>query len=158
MRAIFPASFDPITNGHLDVATRASRIFAELIVAVYDRPAKSLLFDAEERVELARRSLAELPNVRVEAFSGLLVEFARHCGAGAIVRGMRSASDFDAEFQLATAYHELAPELEVVLLMSHSKWAFVSSTLIKEIASLGGDVSNFVPAPVADRLRERSRR
>lgn len=155
MRAIFPASFDPITNGHLDLATRASRLFDELIVAVYDKPAKRLLFTVEERVILAAEATAHLPNVRVEQFTGLMVEFARRSGAGAVVRGMRAASDFDAEYQLATAYHELAPELEIILLMGHSKWSFVSSTLIKEIAALGGDVTNFVPPPVADRLRER---
>lgn len=155
MRAIFPASFDPITNGHVDIATRASRLFDELIVAVYDKPAKRLLFSVDERVELARMAVAHLPNARVESFGGLLVGFARAVGAGVIVRGMRSPSDFDAELQLSTAYHELAPELEVVLLMSHSKWAFVSSTLIKEIASLGGDVATFVPPEVAERLRSR---
>ena len=154
MRAIFPASFDPITNGHLDIATRASRLFDELVVAVYDKPAKRLLFDLDERVALARAATAHLPNVRVEPFSGLMVEFARRIGAGVVVRGMRAASDFDAEHQLAIAYRELAPELEVVVLMGHSTWSFVSSSLIKEIAVLGGDVASFVPAPVARRLRQ----
>lgn len=153
MRAIFPASFDPITNGHLDVATRASRLFDELVLAVYDKPNKRLLFAVEERVALARASTAQLPNVRVEPFGGLMVEFARRVGAGAVVRGLRSASDFDAESQQATANHELAPELELVLLISHSRWSFISSTLVKEIALLGGDVARFVPPPVAERLR-----
>lgn len=152
MRAIFPASFDPITNGHLDLATRASRLFDELVVAVYDKPAKKLLFSLEDRVELARASTAHLSNVRVEPFSGLMVEFAHRIGAGVVVRGMRSASDFDAEYQQATANREMAPDLEIVLLMGHNKWSFISSTLIKEIASLGGDVSSFVPPPVAERL------
>lgn len=152
MRAIFPASFDPITNGHLDVATRASRLFDDVIVAVYDKPNKRLLFSLEERVELARAATAHLPNVRVEPFGGLTVEFARRVGAGVMVRGLRSAADFEAELQLATANHELAPEIEVVLLIGHSKWSFVSSTLIKEIAALGGDVARFVPPPVAERL------
>ena len=155
MRAIFPASFDPITNGHLDIATRASRLFDDLVVAVYDTPAKPLLFSLEERVALARASTAHLPNVRVEQYSGLTVEFARRVGAGVIVRGLRAASDFDWEYLQATANHELAPELEIVLLMSHSKWSFISSTLIKEIVQLGGDVARFVPPPVAERLRER---
>ena len=141
MRAIFPASFDPITNGHLDIATRASRLFDDLVIAVYDTPAKALLFSLEERVALARASTAHLPNVRVEEYSGLTVEFARRVGARVIVRGLRAASDFDWEYLQATANHELAPELEIVLLMSHSKWSFISSTLIKEIVQLGGDVS-----------------
>jgi pantetheine-phosphate adenylyltransferase len=153
MRAIFPASFDPITNGHLDVATRASRLFDELVLAVYDKPAKNLLFTLDERVELARASTAHLPNVRVEPFSGLMVEHARRIGAGVVVRGLRSAADFDPEYQQATANYRLAPELEIVLLLSHSRWAFVSSSLIKEIARLGGDVGDFVPPPVAERLR-----
>ena len=153
MRAIFPASFDPITNGHLDIATRASRLFDDLVVAVYDTPAKPLLLSLEERVALARASTAHLPNVRVEQYSGLTVEFARRVGAGVIVRGLRAASDFDWEYLQATANHELAPELEIVLLMSHSKWSFISSTLIKEIVQLGGDVARFVPPPVAEHLR-----
>ena len=157
MRAIFPASFDPITNGHVDVASRASKLFDELVVAVYDKPAKRLLFTVEERVALAEAATAHLPNVRVDVFSGLMVEFARRVGAGVVVRGMRAASDFDAEYQQATANHELAPELEIVLLMAHSTWSFVSSTLIKEIAALGGDVTSFVPPPVAAALRERGR-
>ena len=156
MRAIFPASFDPITNGHLDVATRASRLFDELVLAVYDKPAKNLLFGVEERVELARAATAHLPNVRVEAFSGLMVEYAQRIGAGVVVRGLRSATDFDPEFQQATANRVLAPDLEIVLLLSHSRWAFVSSTLIKEIARLGGNVGEFVPPPVAERLRRSS--
>lgn len=153
MRAIFPASFDPITNGHLDIATRAARLFDELVIAVYDRPAKRLLFSQQERIELARAATAHLPNVRVEGFSGLMVEFARRVGAQVVVRGLRGPADVEAELQQAAANHELAPELEVVLLMSHSTWSFISSTLIKEIASLGGDVAQFVPQPVAERLR-----
>ena len=154
MRAIFPASFDPITNGHLDIATRASRLFDDLVLAVYDKPNKRLLFSVEERLELARASTAHLPNVSAQPFSGLTVEFARRVGAGVMVRGLRAASDFDAEAQLAAANHELAPDLEVVLLIGHTRWAFISSTLIKEIAQLGGDVARFVPPPVAERLRQ----
>lgn len=156
MRAIFPASFDPFTNGHLDVATRASRLFDDLVLAVYDKPNKRLLFSVEERVELASASTVHLPNVSVQPFSGLTVEFARHVGAGVMVRGLRGASDMEAESQLAAANFELAPELEVVLLVGHSRWSFVSSSLIKEIAVLGGDVSRFVPPPVAERLRQKT--
>ena len=156
MRAIFPASFDPITNGHLDIATRAGRLFDEVILAVYDKPSKKLLYSVEERVALAEASTAHLPAVRVEAFSGLMVVFARQRGAGVVVRGMRASSDFDAEFQQAAANHQLAPEVEVVVLFGHSQWSFISSSLIKEIASLGGDVSSFVPPPVAASLHERA--
>lgn len=155
MRAIFPASFDPITNGHVDIAARACRLFDDLVIAVYDRPNKGrVLFSVEERVAMAEESTRHLPNTRVLPFSGLMVRFAREIGAGVVVRGMRASSDFEAEFQLGAAYYELDPELEVVLLMGRSKWSFISSTLIKEIASLGGAVEAFVPPPVAARLRE----
>ena len=157
MRAIFPASFDPITNGHLDIASRSARMFDELYVAVYDKPAKAMLFSVGERVELASAATAHLPNVRVCSFDGLTVEFARQIGASVVVRGMRRASDFESEYQLAAANHELAPEIDVVLLMSHTQWSFISSSLIKEIASLGGDVAHFVPQPVAERLRDKFR-
>jgi pantetheine-phosphate adenylyltransferase len=153
MRAVFPASFDPITNGHLDIATRAGRLFDELVLAVYDKPAKNLLFSPEERVELARAATAHLPNVRVEIFSGLLVRYAQKVGAGVIVRGMRGASDFDGEVQQATANRLMAPDIETIFMVSDSKYAFISSTLMKQIARLGGDVAPFVPPPVAERLR-----
>src|SRR5438270_6868889 len=129
MRAIFPASFDPITNGHLDVATRASRLFDELIIAVFDRPAKNLLFTLEERVELAGAATAHLPNVRVEGYGGLTVEYARRTGARAIVRGLRAVSDFESEFQLGHANRELAADIETVCLMSAVQWTFLSSSI-----------------------------
>jgi len=152
MRAVFPASFDPITNGHLDIATRAGRLFDELVLAVYDQPAKSLLFSPEERVELARASTAHLPNVRVELFGGLMVRYAQSIGARVVVRGLRSGSDFDAEARQATANRLMAPEIDTLFMMSDSRYAFISSTLMKQIAQLGGDVTSFVPPPVAERL------
>jgi len=158
MRGVFPASFDPITNGHIDLATRASRFCDELIVAVYDRPAKALMFTLDERLEMARAALAHLDNVRVEPFSGLLVNFAREIEADIIIRGMRGASDFDVEQRLATANRQMVPDIETVALFGDSMWMFVSSTLIKEIALLGGDITNFVPPLVAERLRDRASR
>ncbi len=152
MRAVFPASFDPITNGHLDIATRAGRLFDELVLAVYDQPAKSLLFSPEERVELARASTAHLPNVRVELFGGLMVRYAQGIGARVVIRGLRSGSDFDGELQQATANRLMAPEIDTIFMMSDSRYAFISSTLMKQIAQLGGDVTSFVPPPVAERL------
>ena len=156
MRAVFPASFDPITNGHVDLATRASRLCDELVVAVYDRPAKVLMFSLDERLEMASAALSHLHNVRVEPFTGLLVGFARQIDARFIIRGMRGASDFDVELQLASANRQMAPEIETIALFGDSRWGFVSSTLIKEIALLGGDIAAFVPPLVAERLRERA--
>ncbi len=153
--AVFPASFDPVTNGHLDIATRASRLFDELVLAVYDAPAKNVLFSPEERVDLVRASMAHLPNVRAELFSGLMVRYAQGIGASVVVRGLRSPADFDAEQQQATANRLMAPEIDTVFMMSDSKYAFVSSTLMKQIAHLGGDVTSFVPPSVAARLRAR---
>jgi pantetheine-phosphate adenylyltransferase len=154
MRAVFPASFDPITNGHLDIATRASRLCDELILAVYDKPAKNLLFSLEERVGLARASTAHLPNVRVEPFGGLMARYAQSVGAEVVVRGLRSPADFDAEQQQATANRLMAPEIDTIFMMSDSKYAFISSTLMKQIAQLGGDVTAFVPPPVVERLHQ----
>ncbi len=156
MRAIFPATFDPITNGHLDIATRASVLFDEVVMAVFDRPArKNPLFSLDERVALVKASTERLPNVRVEPFSGLMVAFARQIGAGVVVRGLRTSGDFEAEYPQVLANHELAPEVDVVFLVARGSWSFVSSSLIKEIASLGGDVARFVPPPVAARLHGR---
>ena len=157
IRAIFPASCDPITNGHLDVATRACRLFDELIVAVFDRPAKNLLFSLDERVALARAATAHLANVRVEGYGELTVEFARRMGAQAIVRGLRTAGDFEGEFQLGLANRELAPEIETVCLMSGKQWTFLSSSIIKEIARMGGNVAELVPPAVLPLLVERAR-
>lgn len=153
MRAIFPASFDPITNGHLDIATRASALFDELVVAVYSTPRKQVLFPWEERISMARASVAHLPNVRVEGFSGLMVEYAKAVGARVIVRGLRAGSDFEGEFQYALANRRLAPDLETICLIGSQDLMFISSSRIKEVALLGGNVADLVPPPVAERLR-----
>jgi len=150
--AIYPGTFDPIHLGHVDIATRAANIFDELVVAVYDRPAKSLLFTVEERVELARQALAGLPNVHVVRYGGLTVEFARQVGAQAIVRGLRVISDFELEYQMALTNRQLAPEIEFVCLMTRQAHAFLSSSIVKEIALLGGNVGEMVPSHVVAAL------
>ena len=155
--AIYPGTFDPIHLGHVDIATRAASIFDELVVAVYDRPAKSLLFTVEERVALAGQALAGLPNVRVAPYGGLTVEFARQVGAQAIVRGLRVISDFELEYQMALTNRQLAPEIEFVCLMTRQAHAFLSSSIVKEIALLRGDVSGVVPPHVAVALEAKRR-
>ena len=153
--AIYPGTFDPVHLGHVDIATRAANIFDELVVAVYDRPAKSLMFTVEERVALARQALADLPNVRVASYGGLTVVFARHVGAQAIVRGLRVISDFELEYQMALTNRQLAPEVESVCLMTRQAHAFLSSSIVKEIALLEGDVSRMVPTHVVAALEEK---
>ncbi len=155
--AIYPGTFDPIHLGHVDIAIRAANIFDELVIAIYDRPAKSLLFTIEERVELARQALADLAGVRVAPYGGLTVDFARQVGAQAIVRGLRVISDFELEYQMALTNRQLAPEIEFVCLMTHQAHAFLSSSIVKEVALLGGDVSGMVPPHVAAALAEKQR-
>jgi pantetheine-phosphate adenylyltransferase len=155
--ALYPGTFDPIHFGHMDIATRAAHIFDELWVAVYDRPAKSLLFTVEERVALAHQALADLPSLRVVPYNGLTVDFARRIGAHAIVRGLRVISDFELEYQMALTNSQLAPEVESVCLMTRQAHAFLSSSIVKEIALLGGDVSGMVPPHVAAALDEKRR-
>jgi len=141
----------------VDIATRAVSIFDELIVAVYDRPAKSLMFTVKKRVELARQALADLPGARVVPYGGLTVEFARQAGAQAIVRGLRVISDFELEYQMALTNRQLAPEIEFVCLMTRQAHAFLSSSIVREIALLGGDVSEMVPPHVAAALEAKRR-
>ena len=155
--ALYPGTFDPVHFGHIDIAARATRIFDELVVAVYDRPAKNLLFTVEQRVELARQALADLPTLRVVPYGGLTVDFARRVGAQAIVRGLRVISDFELEYQMALTNGQLAPEIESVCLMTRQTHAFLSSSIVKEIALLGGDVSGMVPPHVAAALEEKQR-
>jgi pantetheine-phosphate adenylyltransferase len=153
--AVYPGSFDPITNGHLDIATRAARLFDQLIIGVYDTPAKNLMFNTQEREELVRQSIAHLPNVQVRPFTGLTVDFARQMGARAMVRGLRALTDFENEFQMAIMNKKLAPDCEVVCMMSSLKYQFLSASLLKEVANLGGDIEDLVPPPVAAALKRR---
>ncbi len=155
--AIYPGTFDPITNGHLDIATRAARLFEKLIIGVYDTPNKRLLFTTKERVELVRQAVAGLPNVEVEAFPELTVDFADKVGAKAIVRGLRATADFEREFEMAMLNKKLSPELELICLMARLEYQFLSSSLLKEAASLGGNVDDLVPQNVAEALREKIR-
>jgi len=155
-RAIYPGSFDPITKGHIEVAERGSRIFDELIVCVYDTPSKNLLFDTNERVDLAERSVEHLSNVSVERYTrGLTVQLARELNAGVLVRGLRSITDFASEFELALMNRQIAPDIETAFLMTSAEYQFVSSSLLKEAASLGGDVYHLVSPPVAEALRSK---
>jgi pantetheine-phosphate adenylyltransferase len=157
-RAVYPGSFDPVTNGHLDVIERAARLFDEVIVAVAVNSEKTGLFSFEERVELLRGVLADRPNIRVTRFEGLLVDFTRSQGARAVIRGLRAISDFEFEFQMALMNRKLEPEIETLFLMPKEEYTYLSSRIVKEIARLGGNVAAFVPDSVAAALREKSSR
>jgi pantetheine-phosphate adenylyltransferase len=154
-RAMYPGTFDPLTNGHDDLVRRACRIFDHVVVAIAANPGKAPLLPLEQRMELARRVLADVPNVEVAGYSGLTVEFARKHGLNAIVRGLRAVSDFEFEFQLATMNRHLSDKVETVFLTPTERFNFVSSTLIREIASFGGDVREFVHPAVAEALAAR---
>ena len=154
-RAMYPGTFDPFTNGHNDLVRRACRIFDHVVVAIAANPGKAPLFSLEQRMALARRVLADVPNVEVAGYSGLTVNFAREHGLNAIVRGLRAVSDFEFEFQLATMNRHLSSEVETVFLTPTEQFNFISSTLIREIASLGGNVAEFVHPVVAEALRAR---
>jgi pantetheine-phosphate adenylyltransferase len=153
--AIYPGSFNPITKGHLDIATRAAKIFEKLVIGVYETPEKPLLFTTKERVEFVRQAIADLPNIEVESFSGLTVDFAKKVKAKAMVRGLRMSADFEMEFDMAMMNKRLYPELETVCLMAKVEYQFLSSSLLKEVASLGGNIDELVPEPVAEALRKK---
>jgi pantetheine-phosphate adenylyltransferase len=155
--AVYPGSFDPITNGHLDLIRRGTGLFDRLIVAVLRNTEKSYLFSVEERLDLLRESVSDLPTVEVAVFDGLLVDFAHDRGARHILRGIRALSDFEYEFQMALMNRRLAPDLETVFLMPREEFTFLSSKLVREVARLGGPVDAFVPPPVALRIKKGSR-
>jgi pantetheine-phosphate adenylyltransferase len=151
-RAIYPGSFDPVTNGHVDVVERARKLFDEVIVAVASNDEKQPLFTLEERIDFLRDSLGKIDNVRITHFDGLLVDFAQAQQAGAVIRGLRAISDFEFEFQMALMNRKLKGEVETIFLMPKEEYTYLSSRIVKEIARLGGDVSSFVPAAVAKML------
>jgi len=153
VRALFPGTFDPIHYGHMDIANRASRLFDEIVVAVYDKPLKTLFFSPEERISLVEQALASNPKIRVTGYSGLTVNYAHEIGAQVVVRGLRVFSDFEFEFRMALANHRLSPDIEYMALITAEEHTFLSSTTVREIALLGGDVSSMVPPYVEEALK-----
>jgi len=153
--AIYPGTFDPITNGHFDIILRSAQMFDKVVVAVTENPAKAPLFRVEERVAMIRETIAAIPRVFVEGFDGLTVDFARRVEARYIVRGLRAVSDFEYELQMGMMNRQLAPDVETVFLVPAAEYSFVSSTLVKDVIRLGGSVSAFVPPAVEKRLLER---
>ena len=153
--AVYPGSFDPVTVGHVDVATRAAQLFDRVLVAVYETPSKNLLFTADERVALLEDACRHLKNVEVTRFSGLMVRFARDVGAEVIVRGLRSGSDFEYEFEMAFMNRKLEPEVDLVCFMTSQDYMFVSASLLKEVARLGGNITAMVPPNVAEAVYQK---
>lgn len=153
--ALYPGTFDPITNGHLDIAARTSKLFQKVIIGVYDTPAKDVLFSTEERVELARQALDDIPGIEVQPFSGLIVNFAEKVGAIAIVRGLRIGADFEYEREMALMNKHLSPKIELVCLMASVKYQFLSSSRVKEVASLGGFIDDLVPEAIAKAVKKK---
>jgi pantetheine-phosphate adenylyltransferase len=155
--AIYPGSFDPLTNGHLDLIARGSRLFDRLIIAILKNTQKEPLFPVEERARMICETTSHFDNVEVDSFEGLLIDYAARRGANAILRGIRAISDYETELQMALLNRRMRPETETIFLMSGEEFSFISSRMIKEIITLGGDVSSFVPEPVAAHVRERFR-
>ncbi len=153
--AVYPGTFDPITNGHIDLVARAARVFSKVVVAIAESPHKKPLLSLDERILLSRNELSGVENVEVLGFSNLLVEFAQQIGAGVLIRGLRAVSDFEYEFQLASMNRHLAPNVETLFLTPDEEYSFISSSLVKEIARLDGDVSEFVSDEVRQAMRRR---
>lgn len=153
--AVYPGSFDPATNGHIDIARRAAVIFDTVIVAVYDAPPKNVLFSTEERIALLKDACKDTPNIVVDGFAGLLVEYAKSKGARVVVRGLRALSDFEQEFQMALLNRKMEPSIDVVCLMTSVQYTFLSSSILKEILMLGGDVDGLVPRHVLEAMKRK---
>ncbi len=153
VRAVFPGTFDPIHYGHIDIALRAARLFKEVIVAVYDRPLKSLLFSPEDRLKMVEIAFEGVPNIRITGYNGLTVNYCKQIGADVIVRGLRVFSDFEHEFRMALTNKHLTPDIEVVALITSEQHMFISSTSVREVASLDGDISSMVPPHVETIVR-----
>lgn len=156
--AIYPGSFDPVTNGHIDIIRRGRRIFSRLVVAVAINPRKNPMFTVDERVEMLREALRDQPGVEVDSFQGLLVEYARRRNATVVIRGLRALSDFENEFQMAHMNHRLAPELETFFMMTGQEHFYISSQTVKEVALFGGDLRGLVPENVLSRIRLRAQK
>ena len=154
-RALTPGTFDPITSGHLDVIARASQLVDEIVVAVAASQKKGPLFTLEERVDLVRQATAHLPNVRVEPFEGLLVDFAREMDATVVVKGLRAITDFEYEFQMTAMNYQLSPQLETLFIMSPPQYMYLSSSIVREISKMGGDIRQFVPPCVYEALKKK---
>jgi len=157
MLAICPGSFDPVTNGHLDIIERAANVFGKVIIAVAPNPLKAAIFSVEERIEMLREVCSKWPNVEVDSFTGLLVEYAKGRGANVIVKGLRAVSDFEIEFQMALMNRRQEPSIETIFMMTGAEYSYLSSSIVKEVASLGGSVEGLVPEAVLDRLMEKMR-
>lgn len=157
-RAVYPGSFDPITNGHLDMILRSSKIVDELIVGVLNNSAKKSLFSVEERVSMLKELTKDMPNVVVDSFDGLLVDYMRKAGATIIIRGLRAVTDFEYELQIAQSNHIANEEVETIFLTTNIKYSYLSSTIVKEFASYGGDISQFVPEQFMDKIYEKYNR
>jgi pantetheine-phosphate adenylyltransferase len=155
IRAIFPGTFDPIHYGHIDIAWRASKLFDEVIIAVYDKSLKNMLFSPDERIALAKKTFENETKIRVDGYNRLTVDFARQVGAKVIVRGLRVFSDFEYEFRMALANHRLAQDIEVVALITNEEHTFLSSSTVREIASMGGNISTMVPPHVSEALNKK---
>lgn len=154
VRALFPGTFDPIHYGHIDIAERASRLFDEVLIAVYDKPLKTLLFSPEERIDLVRQAFKDHPKIRIMGYSGLTINTANETNSQVIVRGLRVFSDFEYEFRMALANHRLAKEVETIAFITNEEHTFISSTTVREIAMLEGDISSMVPPHVEAALKQ----
>ena len=155
LRAIYPGSFDPVTNGHLDVIRRASGLVDELIVGVLNNKAKTPLFSVEERVKMLKEVTKELPGVKIVPFEGLLIDFAKEMSAKMVVRGLRAVTDFEYELQMAQTNHKLAEDIETVFLTTSLEYSYLSSTIVKGVAAFGGDISQFVPEHVEEKIKSK---